>query len=109
MRALSASEATYRVVADYTALTSTLDATATGGLDEHFLVHGGPLGDFCTTLHDLLAHVLMWDEIALAMLHELRADRRHWSLDPRWDDPAAGRALNQAGVTGGRRLPAELL
>jgi hypothetical protein len=69
----------------------------------------GPLGDFCESLHDLVAHVLMWDEINLAVLTEADAGRRHWSLDTRWETPDAGRRLNRGGVLAGRELPSELL
>jgi hypothetical protein len=72
-------------------------------------LHAGPLGDFCESLHDLVAHVLMWDEINLAVLTEANAGRRHWSLDPRWETREAGRLLNKAGVLAGRELPSELL
>jgi hypothetical protein len=69
----------------------------------------GPLGDSCESLHDLVAHVLMWDEIALAVLAEANAGREHWSLDARWTTPDAGRRLNRGGVLAGRELPSELL
>jgi hypothetical protein len=72
-------------------------------------VAGGPLGDFCESLHDLVAHVLMWDEINVAVLTEAKAGRPHWSLDARWEAPPAGRALNEAGVIGGRSIPSSLL
>ena len=70
---------------------------------------GGPLGDFCESLGDLVAHVLMWDEISLAVLTEARIGRQHWSLDPRWETREAGQALNRAGVAAGRALPVALL
>jgi hypothetical protein len=69
----------------------------------------GLLGDFCESLHDLVAHVLMWDEINLAVLTEAAAGREHWSLEPRWETPEAGRLLNRSGVQAGRQLPASLL
>jgi hypothetical protein len=69
----------------------------------------GPLGDFCESLHDLVAHVLMWDEINLSVLAEARAGRTHWSLDRRWETPDAGQRLNRGGVLAGRELPSELL
>jgi hypothetical protein len=72
-------------------------------------VRGGPLGDFCESLRDLVAHVLMWDEINLAVLTEARHGRAHWSLDPRWEDPETGELLNISGISAGRRLPVELL
>ena len=72
-------------------------------------VNDGPLGHFCDSLHDLVAHVLMWDEITLAVLRDARAGRLHWSLDPRWETPEIGSALNHGGVEAGRRIPSELL
>jgi hypothetical protein len=72
-------------------------------------ITAGPLGDFCESLHDLVAHVLMWDEINLAVLAEARAGRSHWSLDARWETPDIGRRLNKGGVLAGRELPADLL
>ncbi|HWD81705.1 MAG TPA: hypothetical protein VG497_22575 [Kribbella sp.] len=72
-------------------------------------VNDGPLGHFCDSLHDLVAHVLMWDEITLAVLRDARAGRLHWSLDPRWETAAIGSALNHGGVEAGRRIPSELV
>ncbi|MGW7680487.1 maleylpyruvate isomerase N-terminal domain-containing protein [Kribbella sp. NPDC054772] len=72
-------------------------------------VSAGPLGDFCDSLHDLVAHVLMWDEITLAVLRDAKAGRLHWSLDPRWETAEIGRALNRGGVDAGRLIPSELL
>jgi hypothetical protein len=70
---------------------------------------GRALGDFCESLHDLVAHVLMWDEINLAVLAEAAAGRVHWSLDPRWETSEAGRCLNDGGVRAGRAIPGPLL
>jgi hypothetical protein len=86
-----------------------VEGVSEADLRADFRAAGGPLGDFCSSLHDLLAHVLMWDEIALAVLAEASQGRRHWSLDPRWETGDAGRALNMAGVLGGRSLPSDLL
>jgi hypothetical protein len=72
-------------------------------------VAGGPLGDACESLRDLVAHVLMWDEINLAVLTEAGRARRHWSLDPSWETREAGRMLNTSGVAAGRELPVPLL
>jgi hypothetical protein len=69
----------------------------------------GPLGDFCESLHDLVAHVLMWDEINLAVLAEAAAGRTHWSLEPTWETTEAGRYLNRGGVAAGRAIPSALL
>ena len=74
-----------------------------------FRVEGGPLGDFCESLRDLVGHVLMWDEIALAVLSEAHRDRWHWSLTPVWEAEGAGRSLNRAGVAAARELPVPLL
>jgi hypothetical protein len=78
-------------------------------LSQPYRIAGGPLGDSCESLHDLVAHVLMWDEISLAVLHEAVAGRPHWSLESRWEEPGVGRRLNEAGVAAGRRLPIDLL
>jgi Mycothiol maleylpyruvate isomerase N-terminal domain len=78
-------------------------------LTEPYGVAQGPLGDACESLRDLVAHVLMWDEINLAVLTEAGRARRHWSLDPRWETREAGQALNAAGVAAGRELPVTLL
>jgi hypothetical protein len=51
----------------------------------------------------------MWDEINLAVLTEAAAGRAHWSLEPRWETPEAGRLLNRSGVQAGRQLPGSLL
>ncbi len=74
-----------------------------------YRVTAGPLGDFCDSLHDLVAHLLMWDEITLAVLREAAAGRTHWSLDPRWETADAGRALNLGGVEAGRHLSTAML
>lgn len=74
-----------------------------------YLVQGGPMGDFCDSLKDLVAHVLMWDEINLAVLTEARLGRPHWSLEPRWEQPDSGLMLNRSGVAAGREMPIELL
>jgi hypothetical protein len=68
-----------------------------------------PTKNFCDSLHDLVAHVLMWDEINLAVLAEAAAGRVHWSLDLRWETSEAGRCLNDGGVRAGRAIPGPLL
>lgn len=78
-------------------------------LAEPYRPHDGPLGHFCDSLHDLVAHVLMWSEISLDVLHEVRSGRQHWSIEPRWETPEIGSALNRAGVDAGRQLPGRLL
>jgi hypothetical protein len=103
------SEAAHRIATDHGILLRRLDGRSAEELAADYRVDSGPLGDFCESLHDLLAHVLMWDELNLAVLTELRAGREHWSLDPRWETPEAGRMLNRAGVLAGREVPAELL
>lgn len=74
-----------------------------------YVVADGPLGHFCQSLHDLVAHILMWDEITLAVLREAAAGRTHWSLAPQWETVEAGRGLNAGGVDAGRHLPSALL
>jgi hypothetical protein len=78
-------------------------------LTAEYLVNGQPLGDTCESLRDLVAHVLMWDEINLAVLSEARRGRAHWSLDPRWESREIGYELNRSGVLAGRRFPISLL
>jgi hypothetical protein len=106
---LPTAEVTRRIRIDHEILLGRLDGQSPKELAAEFTVGSGPLGDFCESLHDLLAHVLMWDEIGLAVLTEHRAGRSHWSLDPRWETADAGLRLNRAGVLAGRELPASLL
>jgi len=106
---LAVAEAVRRIRHDRKLLLQAVEGRSESELRAAYHVAGGPLGDFCESLHDLVAHVLMWDEINLAVLAEASRGRRHWSLDPRWESPAAGRALNLGGVTGGRSIPSDLL
>jgi len=78
-------------------------------LYESVRIAEGSFGHFCESLHDLMSHILMWDEITLAVLTEAAHGRNHWSLDPRWETPSAGRALNLGGVHAGREVAAGLL
>lgn len=105
---LSVAEATRRIDRDRALLDAAVAETP-GSLTDDYLVEGGPLGDFCESLHDLVAHVLMWDEINLAVLSEARSARAHWSLGARWESPDVGRMLNRAGVAAGREIPSDLL
>jgi len=102
-------EARNRLRADHELLLTRVADLTEAELAAGYRPASGPLGDFCDSLHDLVAHVLMWDEISLAVLTEARAGRTHWSLDPRWETPEAGRRLNLAGVRAGRHLPGPLL
>ncbi|MGH3455412.1 MAG: hypothetical protein ACRDP2_13400 [Nocardioidaceae bacterium] len=102
-------EAVHRIQTDHDILLRRLEGRSPEELSADYQVASGPLGDFCESLHDLLAHVLMWDEISLAVLTEARAGREHWSVDPRWETAEAGRALNRSGVLAGRELPASML
>jgi hypothetical protein len=106
---LPLAEATRRVRADHDILAARIDGRTDAELHAAHQVAGGPLGDFCESLHDLVAHVLMWEEINLAVLTEAAAGRSHWSLDPRWEEPEVGRALNRGGVAAGRFLPTGLV
>jgi len=106
---LTPAEAGRRLRADYDLLLGRVAGLTGEQLAARYQVAGGPLGDFCESLHDLVAHVLMWDEISLAVLSEARAGRAHWSLDPRWETPDAGRRLNRGGVAAGREVPGDLL
>jgi len=104
-----AEEAINRLRADHGVLLAEVSSLTEDQLAAPYRLASGPLGDFCDSLHDLVAHVLMWDEISLAVLTEAAAGRVHWSLDPRWETPEAGRLLNRGGVQAGRQLPASLL
>jgi hypothetical protein len=105
----SAAEAARLIQTDHQRLLDQVDDLAESALRAPYRVTDGPLGHFCDSLHDLVAHILMWDEITLAVLREAAAGRTHWSLDPRWETAAAGSALNAGGVDAGRHLPSELL
>ena len=109
MSIASVDEASRRLRADHGVLLAQVSDLAAEQLTAACELASGPLGDFCESLHDLVAHVLMWDEINLAALTEAAAGRTHWSLDPRWETPQAGRLLNRSGVQAGRQLPASLL
>ena len=109
MSIVSVDEASRRLRADHDVLVAEVSDLAAEQLAAGYQLASGPLGDFCESLHDLVAHVLMWDEINLAVLTEAAAGRAHWSLDPRWETPEAGRLLNRSGVQAGRQLPAGLL
>jgi hypothetical protein len=102
-------EAVHRIRTDHDILLRRLEGLSPEELSADYQVAAGPLGDFCESLHDLLAHVLMWDEISLAVLTEARAGREHWSVDPRWETAEVGRMLNRSGVIAGRELPASML
>lgn len=109
MSIVSAEQAGRRLRSDHDVLLAEVHELAEEQLAASCHPATGPLGDFCESLHDLVAHVLMWDEINLAVLTEVSAGRAHWSLDPRWETPEAGRLLNRSGVQAGRQLPASLL
>jgi len=106
---LSRAEAADRLRTDHTLLRAAVDGLPGDALAADFATSAGPLGDFCASLHDLVAHVLMWDEINLAVLTEADRGRDHWSLAPAFETTETGRALNQAGVAAGRLLAADLL
>jgi hypothetical protein len=106
---VAAEEAIRRLRADHDVLLAEVGGMAAEQLAVPYRLASGPLGDFCESLHDLVAHVLMWDEINLAVLSEAVAGRAHWSLDPQWETPEAGRLLNRSGVQAGRQLSANLL
>ena len=106
---VSVAEAVRRTKLDRRLLTDEIAGRSDDALVAPYTVDAGPLGDACDSLRDLVAHVLMWDEISLAVLTEARAARRHWSLDPRWETREAGQMLNASGVAAGRELPVGLL
>ncbi|MET7279795.1 hypothetical protein ABZS29_16285 [Kribbella sp. NPDC005582] len=94
---------------DQKLLLTEIDGLSAEELRAPYQVQAGPLGHFCDSLHDLVGHVLMWDEITLAVLRDARNGLQHWSLDPRWETPEAGNALNVGGVEAGRHVPSDLL
>jgi hypothetical protein len=102
-------ETVRRIAADRDLLLDRVHARTADELTAPYLVAGGPLGDFCESLRDLVAHVLMWDEINLAVLTEAARGRAHWSLAARWETREAGQDLNRSGIAAGRQLPVELL
>jgi hypothetical protein len=102
-------ETVRRVTADRALLADRVDGRTADELVAAYRVDGRPLGDGCESLRDLVAHVLMWDEINLAVLSETARGRTHWSLASRWDEPSVGRLLNASGVAAGRQLPVDLL
>jgi hypothetical protein len=106
---LAVHEATRRVAADRDLLRGLVLARPPELVRASYSVAGGPLGDFCESLGDLVGHVLMWDEINLAVLTEARLSRSHWSLSPEWETTAAGERLNRSGVAAARELSVNLL
>jgi len=106
---VSVAEAVRRTELDRRLLMDEIAGRSDEALVAPYTVNAGPLGDACDSLRDLVAHVLMWDEISLAVLTEAKAARRHWSLDPRWETREAGQMLNATGVAAGREMPVGLL
>jgi hypothetical protein len=106
---LSAALAADRLRTDHALLLAAVDGLPGDALARDHVTSAGPLGDFCASLHDLVAHVLMWNEINLAVLTEADRGRDHWSLAAVFETAETGRALNRAGVAAGRLLPADLL
>lgn len=105
----SAAEAAQLIRADRQRLLALVDGLPEERLRAPYGVADGPLGHFCDSLHDLVGHILMWDEVTLAVLRESAAGRSHWSIDPRWETAEIGSALNAGGVEAGRHLPSGLL
>jgi hypothetical protein len=98
------SEARRRLHKDDNVLRETIAGRTAEELTEPHVVEGRPIGDFCDSLRDLVAHHTMWREIDLAVLVDALGGRRHWSTTALWSARAAGQRLNQAGVVGGRIL-----
>ncbi|TDD57971.1 hypothetical protein E1263_21145 [Kribbella antibiotica] len=109
MTKTSPGEAAQLLRDDQELLLTAVDGLSAEKLRAPYRLSAGPLGHFCESLHDLVAHVLMWDEITLAVLRDARNGRLHWSLDPRWETPSIGTAMNVGGVEAGRHLPSELV
>ncbi len=101
---LPAAEAVRRTELDRGLLIDEVQGYPGEALTAPYGTAGGPLGDACESLRDLVAHILMWDEINLAVLAEASRARRHWSLDPQWETREAGQALNAGGVAAGTEL-----
>lgn len=106
---MSVAATTLRIAEDRNLLLHKVDGRSEEELVTPYLVHGGPLGDFCDSLRDLVAHVSMWDEICLAALTEARRGRSHWVLRDAWTAPGVGQRINRAGVAAGRELPVDAL
>ena len=106
---LPVDEAVRRVETDRALLMHEVDRRSAAALAAPYRIAGGPLGDFCESLRDLVGHVLMWDEINLAVLTEAGLGRTHWSLDPRWETHEVGGQLNRWGVVAAGQLPVDLL
>ncbi|HKE51370.1 MAG TPA: hypothetical protein VKE25_07660 [Actinomycetes bacterium] len=106
---LTVDEAIRRIETDRGLLMQEVDLHSAEALVAPYRMASGPLGDFCESLRDLVGHVLMWDEINLAVLTEAGLGRAHWSLDPYWETPEAGRQLNRFGVIAAGQLPVDLL
>jgi hypothetical protein len=106
---ISAAEAVELLRADHQLLLDRVEGLTDEALRAPYRVAAGPLGHFCDSLHDLVAHISMWDEITLAVLREAAAGRAHWSLEAQWETPEAGSGLNFGGVEAGRHLPSGLL
>src|SRR5262245_66215380 len=90
---VSKEEAISRLQADHDALLARVNGLTGAQLAASYRLASGPLGDFCESLHDLIAHVLMWDEINLTVVTEEAAGRGSWRIEPRWGAPGAGRML----------------
>jgi acetyl esterase len=105
----SAAEAAQLIRSDRQRLLDLVRGLPEERLRAPYEVADGPLGHFCDSLHDLVAHVSMWDEITLAVLREDAAGRRHWSLEAEWETAETGSALNVGGVEAGRHLPSAML
>ncbi|HEV2779261.1 MAG TPA: hypothetical protein VGX25_07650 [Actinophytocola sp.] len=104
MEELSLSEARRRLHEDDDVLREAIAGRTPEELTEPHTVAGRPIGDFCDSLRDLVAHHTMWREIDLAVLVDALGGRRHWSTTARWSTRAAGARLNRAGVVGARIL-----
>lgn len=98
-----------RVDADHAVLLRAVEGRTDFELSASYRIGDARPGEFCDSLHDLLAHVLMWDEIAIGLLQEAARGRTHWALDEECETRAARMQLSWSGVAAGRHLPAWLL
>lgn len=98
-----------RFRADHDTLLRVVEGRTDFELAAAYRICGERAGTYCDSLHDLIAHVLMWDEMALGVLMDASRGRTHWLLDPEYDSPAVRTQLDWSGVAAGRHLPAWLL
>lgn len=98
-----------RITADHDILLAEAEGLLGAELAAPYRVDGQRSGEFCDSLHDLLAHILMWDELALAVLSEARGGRLHWLVDARATSPEVATQISQAAAVAAGLLPPWLI